>query len=123
MNTQSCSHNSRGASRGHVQDSEVYILHQNSHAQLLQQLSEHASEWREIGTHLGFRQGELNNIEHTPTHITGGPTRCLSAMLSEWLEWAPGDGRGSKQYATLSALKKAVSQARLGRTAENLCVS
>ncbi|MCG8625310.1 MAG: hypothetical protein MJE68_25335, partial [Proteobacteria bacterium] len=31
-------------------------------SKLLCQLNPHASKWREIGTHLGFRQGELDNI-------------------------------------------------------------
>ena len=90
------------------------------HALLLTQLKEHAAEWRDIGTHLGFSQGELRNIESAPKHFTGAPKSWLSAMLSEWLEWAPGDERGSKNYATLSGLKSAVREAGLGRTAEEL---
>ena len=93
------------------------------HALLLTQLKEHAAQWRDIGTHLGFSHGELSNIQATPLHLNGAPKSWLSAMLSEWLEWAPGDERGSKNYATLSGLKSAVREAGLGRTAEELTLS
>ena len=53
----------------------------------------------------------------------GAPQSWLSAMLAEWLEWAPGDKRGSDQYATLKALKEAVSKTTLGTTAESLTIS
>ena len=91
------------------------------HTILYQQLSEHAAKWREIGTHLGFCQGELDNIESTPRHHFGGPKSCLSAMLSEWLEWAPGDGKGSVRRATLNQLKVAVNKSGLGNSAKQLC--
>ena len=90
---------------------------------LLNQLKEHAIKWKDIGTDLGFRPGELNNIQGAPNHQNTAPQSFLRAMLSEWLEWAPGDGRGSDQYATLEALKDAVSKAGLGRTAENLTIN
>ena len=41
-------------------------------------------------------------------------------MLVQWLQWAPGDGRGSTSFATLEALKAAFSQAGLGATAHDL---
>ena len=81
------------------------------------QLSEYASKWAEIGIHLGFRCSELNNIEAKPALFYKGPKGFLLQMLSDWLEWAPGDERGSNQYATLEALKRAVSSAGLGATA------
>ena len=64
-------------------------------SKLLCQLNPHASKWREIGTHLGFLQGELDNIEHKPLLLNEGPKAWLREMLREWLEWAPGDSRGS----------------------------
>lgn len=109
-----------GASRGPNLPSD--ILQRNSHPLLLKQLSHQSSSWRGIGIQLGFHPGELDTIEHKPANTTGGPTACLSAMLSNWLEWAPKDNRGSKQYATLGALKVAVDQAGFGRTAMELCV-
>ena len=99
------------------------ICNSSHHALLFTQLKKHAAEWRDIGTHLGFSQGELTNIESAPKHFTGAPKSWLSAMLAEWLEWAPGDERGSINYATLSGLKGAVREAGLGRTAEELTLS
>ena len=87
------------------------------HSQLYSQLSSHAAEWREIGEQLGFQPSELNNIK---AESQVGPKRWLSAMLDKWLQWAPGDGRGSKDYAILNSLKSAVRAAGLGRTAEEL---
>lgn len=43
-------------------------------------------------------------------------------MLSDWLEWVPGDQQGSKHYATLEALKRAVSRTELGVTACDLTI-
>ena len=50
------------------------------------------------------------------------PLSHLNDMLSDWYQWAPGDGRGSKDYATLGALKSAMSQTGLGRAAAELTV-
>ena len=91
-----------------------------NHAILLTQLNIHAAKWRDIGTHLGFLQGEMDNIQSSPMNLTGAPQSYLSTMLATWLEWAPGDARGSTQYATLEALKRAVSEAGLGSTADSL---
>ena len=44
-------------------------------------------------------------------------------MLSKWLQWAPEDSRGSTEYATLGALRKAVDRAGLGKTAKTLTVA
>ena len=52
----------------------------------------------------------------------GPPLSYLNEMLSKWYQWAPGDGRGSENFATLEALKYAVSQAGLGRAAAELTV-
>ena len=41
-------------------------------------------------------------------------------MLSSWLQWAPGDARGSTDYATMEALRRAVNRAGLGVTAQEL---
>ena len=68
---------------------------------------------------LGFREGELTNIESNPVLQTQTPPKSwLRKMLSQWLQWSPGDGRGSKGYATIKSLKEALSEANLGRLAE-----
>ena len=101
-------------------DTRCDIAH---HAELFSQLKVHAAKWRDIGTHLGFLQGEMDNIQSSPMNLTGAPQSYLSAMLALWLEWAPGDARGSAHYTTLEALKSAVSEASLGSTADSLKLS
>ena len=44
-----------------------------------------AAKWREIGTHLGFLQEELDVIESTPELQMLGPKGFLSELLSKWL--------------------------------------
>ena len=90
------------------------------HGELYRQLSRHAAEWREIGEQLGFQPCELDIIK---AESQEGPKHWLSAVLDKWLQWAPGDGRGSTDYATLNSLKSAVRAAGLGRTAEELTLS
>ena len=87
---------------------------------IIRQLRDHASQWKKIGRRLGFREGELNNIGAGPDET---PEDLLCTMLSVWLQWAPGDGRGSTEHATLSALKSALNNAGFGRTAEQLHIS
>ena len=54
--------------------------------------------------------------------LVQGVSGYLNEMLSMWYQWAPGDGRGSEDFATLGALKSAVSQAGLGRAATELTI-
>ena len=77
-------------------------------------------KWRMIGTYLGFRPGELDNI--CGESLLHAPTDWLRDMLSQWLQWAPGDGRGSNNFATLEGLIAALNQAGLGATAHDLKV-
>ena len=90
---------------------------------LLQQLLKHATLWREIATPLGFEQGELNNIQSNPILLPGSPVSWLTTMLCQWLEWAPGDGRGSANFATFEELKRGLRQANLGRTSHDLRIN
>ena len=86
-------------------------------------LEQHASKWKVIGNHLGFHPGELDAIQSDPMCITAGaPKSYLNRMLEQWLQWAPGDGRGSKQVATLEAIKSAIRRTGLGRVAAELSV-
>ena len=101
-------------------DTNLTRCDSTNHVILLTQLNIHAAKWREIGTHLGFLQGEMDNIQSSPMNLAGAPLSYLNAMLALWLEWAPGDARGSTQYATLEALKRAISEAGLGSTADSL---
>ena len=108
----------RGALCGLLEPDE--LRNATHHVILLEQLSIHAAKWRDIGTALGFKQGELDNTQSKPHLQHGAPKSYLGEMLSEWLEWAPGDGRGTSQRATLTGLKNALRKAGLARTAEDL---
>jgi hypothetical protein len=79
---------------------------------LLSQLSQHATKWRDIGTHLGFLPGDLSNIEATPNLWQGGPVSWLSAMLAQWLQ--------RTSFATLEDLKTALGKAGLAAAAHDL---
>ena len=97
-------------------------LTNNHHAVLLKQLTKHSADWKMIGSYLGFSSGELNDIEARPFLLQGAPRSWLSAMLAQWLQWAPGDSRGSTDFATLEDLKTALNHANLGATAHDLGV-
>ena len=43
-----------------------------------------------------------------------GSKGYLRELLSQWLEWAPGDARGSTGYATRESLVAALRKANLG---------
>ena len=103
-------------------DDSMHLNEEDHHTKLLGQLKVHAAKWREIGTWLGFKQGELDNIQSSPKLLDQAPLSYLNTMLSKWYQWAPGDDRGSKDFATLRALKTAVSKAELGKLANELTI-
>ena len=90
---------------------------------IVRRLKVHAAKWRVIGLHLGYLSGELDNIEATPSLMLGAPLTWLTAMLERWIQWAPGDGRGSADFATLEDLKDALCEAGLAATAHDLNVN
>ena len=102
------------------EDNESRKLTDKDLPYLLRQLKKHASKWREIGIHLEFLPGELDNIEARPSLSQGAPASWFGAMLQDWLQWAPGDGRGSTCFATLEGLKEALNNAGFGATAHDL---
>jgi GTPase SAR1 family protein len=104
------------------QHGQTERLTEDHHAVLLKQLTKHSADWRMIGLYLGFSSGELDNIEGRPFLQQCAPTSWLSAMLAQWLQWAPGDRRGSTSFATLNGLKAALNGAFLGATAHDLGV-
>ena len=87
---------------------------------LFKQLKYHAARWKQIGLHLGFLPGELSNIESRPTLIQEAPVSFLGALLEELIQWAPGDSRGSTDFATIESLKGALNDAGLGAAAHDL---
>ena len=52
--------------------------------------------------------------------LVSGPFSYLHKMLSTWMQWAPGDARGSTEYANIRSLRRAVDFAGLGRLAKEL---
>ena len=54
----------------------------------------------------------------TPWLLEQAPQSWLSEMLTQWLKWAPEDGRGSTGFATKEALRTALLQANLGVVAQ-----
>ena len=74
---------------------------------LLKELRKHAAKWRDIGTHLRFHPGELDNIQARPLLLATAPESWLGAMLTEWLQRAPDDTRGS---SSIELLTHALSQ-------------
>ena len=87
---------------------------------IIRQLSNCAAKWREIGTFLEFHQDELDIIQANSMLQSGSPHTWLSTLISKWIEWAPGDSRGSTKYANLQDLKSAISKAGYGVIAEQL---
>ena len=85
------------------------ILNEHNHSVLFKQLSKHSAKWESIGISIGFLPRELEEIQAKPLLLIGAPTTYLSAMLAQWLQWAPGDKRGSANYATLEGLKFALA--------------
>ena len=81
-------------------------------------LKQYAVRWRDIGSALGFLQGELNNIEAKPLLIQSAPQSWFREMLTQWLQWAPKDGRGSSGFATRDSLHAALLKVNLGQLAQ-----
>ena len=78
------------------------LLTEHDLPDLLKELRKHAAKWRDIGTYLRFHPGELDNIQVRPTDLTTAPESWLRAMLTEWLQRAPDDTRGSSSIELLT---------------------
>ena len=99
---------------------ETPLTTEEHYSFLCKALEIHAAKWKDIGRNLQFLPGELTNIEARPILLLTAPKSFLHAMLEEWLQWAPGDHRGSKNFATLEALQLALSESGLGAAASRL---
>ena len=64
----------------------------------------------------------MDVIESSPMLLLYSPKSYLERLLSLWLQWAPGDGRGSAGFATKESLIAALLEANLGALAET-CMS
>ena len=82
-------------------------------------LEPYAAKWRDIGRELGFKMEEMDNIQSNLVLLTQSPPKSfLREMLSQWLQWASGDGHGSTGFATKESLRAALSRANLSEPAE-----
>ena len=95
-------------------------LCQRNHSILYENLAKYGAKWQEIATYLGFDPCELENIQARPALFYTAPKSLLSTMLSEWLQWSPGDQRGSTKYATLEGLSDALNKAGLSESAQSI---
>ena len=83
-------------------------------------LHSYSHKWSDIGLGLGFTNPQLTTIQSMPLLLSNAPSSYLREMLTQWLQWAPGDAAGHEGYATLESLQRAVSKAGLGVTAQDL---
>ena len=60
----------------------------------------------------------MENIQSHPALFMQGQEGFLREILSQWLQWAPGDGRGSEGFATRESLRAALLEANLGDLAK-----
>ena len=90
---------------------------------LYRKLIQHSSKWRDIGMFLGFSPGELDDIQERPPLYGTAPKSWLRAILTEWLQWAPGDGRRSTNVANEHNLKQALIKAGFSDTAQAISSS
>jgi hypothetical protein len=88
------------------------------YGRLCEKIKPCASHWKFIAASLSFTYNEIINIEANPRNVQSNS--FLNDVIGVWLNWAPGDGRGSKDYATLEHLQTAVSKAGCGLIASEL---
>ena len=83
-------------------------------------ISPFAGQWQELGTALGFNNNELELILNKPLLLLRAPKSYLREMISQWLQWGPGDGRGSVDFANTVAIHKALFSINLAPVALEL---
>lgn len=100
---------------------ESYYLNDGDHREIYVKLESHAAEWRDIGKSLGFSEQEMNTIQSNPILvIQGAPKSYLRELLTQYLQWGPGDQRGSKDFPTRDSLRIALQQTNLSQLASRL---
>ena len=62
----------------------------------------------------------MDTIQSSPILIMQAPRSWFEQMLKHWLQWAPGDARGSTGFATKESLREALLKANLGALAEEI---
>lgn len=105
--------------RYNITAGDHHRLGDRDYNEIYKKLEPHAHEWRKIGRELGFTSSEMDIIEHTTRLHFNAPKSYLEELLRKWLQWAPGDGRGSTGFATKESLIAALQRANLGALAES----
>lgn len=90
---------------------------------LCEQLRPCASKWDLLAKELDFKVYEIDNLKANPMNLISAPFSYLNEIISLLLNRAPGDARGSKNYATLDDLKDAVERAGFLDVAKKLAIS
>ena len=62
----------------------------------------------------------MDTIQNTTLLMMQAPGSWLGQMLTQWLQWAPGDRRNSPGFATKESLREALLKANLGALAEEI---
>ena len=86
------------------------------------------SQWKMVGLQLGFSEKELSDVPdkaddsiwNFSSEEFNYDGEFFRLMLNEWVEWYPGDSRGSTKFATYSDLQNALIKAGFGNVARDL---
>ena len=76
--------------------------------------------FKSFALQLGFTIREEMGMHLIDVNSIYGLHPTINTIMSKWLQWHPGDTRGSTNYPTYSHLKQALSNAELGHVADNL---
>ena len=71
--------------------------------------------WRKLGSQLGFTRYELDGIERKSNKDK------LFLLLFEYIQWYPGDRRGTTNFATYSAVQTALMNLGLSSAVHMMC--
>ena len=108
------------------QNEDLPLTVKDHHAVLLHILKPHATKWREIGQHLGFLPGDLDNIQGDPLLLLTAPVSWMNVMLERFLirgfkrHLDDAETESCKRGATMSVLETALNKAGFGVTASQL---
>ena len=82
----------------------------NNHTEIFMVTKAASEKWRAIGRELGFTDKQLSSIVHEPGRT--GEEDYYSAMLGNWLDWAP-PNHPSPSVQQLSAALRTVGKEKL----------
>ena len=92
----------------------------SDHSIIYDKLELHAARWRDIGKEFHFLEEEMDNIQSNTLLLNTAPQSWLREMVTQWLQSAPGDARGSPMIATKEWLCYALLAVNLVKLAEEI---